>query len=40
MTRHELDAGGVPCPLPVIRMQDRISTLTRGDVLHVVCTDP
>ena len=39
-TRHELDARGMLCPLPVIRVQDRIATLTRGDVLHVVCTDP
>ena len=40
MNRHELDARGMLCPLPVIRVQDRIATLSRGDVLHVVCTDP
>ncbi len=40
MNRHELDARGMLCPLPVIRVQDRIATLSRSDVLHVVCTDP
>ncbi len=40
MSRHQLDARGLLCPLPVIRVQDRIATLSRGDVLHVVCTDP
>ena len=40
MNRHELDARGLLCPLPVLRVQDRISTLPRGDVLHVIGTDP
>jgi tRNA 2-thiouridine synthesizing protein A len=28
------------CPLPVIRVQDRIAHLAIGDCLEVVCTDP
>ena len=40
MSRHDLDARGMLCPIPVIRVQDRVTTLRRGDVLHVVCTDP
>lgn len=35
-----LDARRLLCPLPVIRVQDRIATLTRGDLLKVYCTDP
>ncbi len=35
-----LDARRLLCPLPVIRTQDRIKTLSTGDNLRVVCTDP
>jgi tRNA 2-thiouridine synthesizing protein A len=28
------------CPLPVIRTQDKIKTLSKGDILTVECTDP
>jgi len=38
--RQKLDARRLLCPLPVIRVQDRIKTLAPGDVLEVVCTDP
>ncbi|MFQ6021920.1 MAG: sulfurtransferase TusA family protein [Acidiferrobacterales bacterium] len=40
MTRHALDARNLLCPLPVIRVQDKVKTLTTGDVLEVLCTDP
>ncbi len=40
MSRHELDARRLLCPLPVIRTQDAIAGLTQGDELQVVCTDP
>jgi tRNA 2-thiouridine synthesizing protein A len=40
MTRHELDARRLLCPLPVIRVQEKVSTLPRGDTLDVLCTDP
>ena len=40
MSRHELDARNLLCPLPVIRVQERVKTLSSGDVLEVLCTDP
>lgn len=40
MSRHQLDARNLLCPLPVIRTQDRVATLASGDVLEVFCTDP
>jgi len=39
--RHEtLDCQRLLCPMPVIRVQDRVATLAPGDVLTAVCTDP
>lgn len=40
MAHHTLDARYLLCPLPVIRTQEKIRTLARGDTLEVVCTDP
>jgi tRNA 2-thiouridine synthesizing protein A len=40
MSRETLDCRRLLCPLPVIRVQDRITTLSPGDVLEAVCTDP
>ncbi|MGB6976968.1 MAG: sulfurtransferase TusA family protein [Gammaproteobacteria bacterium] len=40
MTCHELDARWLLCPLPVIRTQQKVKTLTKGDTLSVICTDP
>jgi len=40
MSQHELDARRLLCPMPVIRTQDKIKTLTTSDVLTVYCTDP
>lgn len=40
MSRHQLDARRLLCPMPVIRTQDRIRTLSPGDELEVTCTDP
>ena len=40
MTKYNLDAKRLLCPLPVIRTQDKVKTLDVGDVLEVVCTDP
>ena len=37
---HTLDARRLLCPMPVIRVQDRVSGLPPGDVLEVWCTDP
>lgn len=39
--RHEtLDCQRLLCPMPVIRVQDRVTTLAAGDTLTAVCTDP
>jgi tRNA 2-thiouridine synthesizing protein A len=40
MTCHHLDARNILCPLPVIRCQDKVNTLSPGDILEVICTDP
>lgn len=40
MTQQYLDARRLLCPLPVIRVQERVKTLSAGNVLEVVCTDP
>ena len=40
MTRVVLDCRRLLCPLPVIRVQDRVATLSAGDELEAVCTDP
>lgn len=36
----ELDVRRLLCPLPVIRLQNRIKTLLPGDIVQVRCTDP
>ncbi|MCB1724479.1 MAG: sulfurtransferase TusA family protein [Chromatiaceae bacterium] len=39
--RHEtLDCQRLLCPMPVIRVQDRVAALAGGDTLTAVCTDP
>ncbi len=40
MSRHQLDARNLLCPLPVIRTQDAVAGLAPGDELLVHCTDP
>ena len=40
MADYSLDARGLLCPLPVIRVQDRVAELHAGDCLEVVCSDP
>ncbi len=40
MAIHTLDARRLFCPMPVIRAQNRIKTLQKGDILEVTCTDP
>lgn len=38
--KHTLDARRLLCPMPVIRVQEKVSGLAAGDVLEVRCTDP
>lgn len=40
MSKHVLDAQRLLCPLPVIRVQDKVKQLNEGDTLEVLCTDP
>ena len=40
MPRHTVDARFLFCPMPVIRVQERIAQLHDGDELEAVCTDP
>jgi len=35
-----LDARNLLCPLPVIRTQNTVKLLAKGDHLRVLCTDP
>ena len=40
MSRHQVDARRLLCPMPVIRLQNRVAELQPGDVVEVVSTDP
>ncbi len=40
MSRNELDARRMLCPMPVIRTQEKVEALQVGDTLTVFCTDP
>ena len=40
MSEHQLDARNILCPLPVIRTQNAVQELNKGDLLTVTCTDP
>lgn len=35
-----LDCRRLLCPMPVIRVQERVESLAPGDTLTAVCTDP
>lgn len=40
MNCHQLDARRLLCPLPVIRVQEKMKQLSAGEILEVTCTDP
>jgi len=40
MKKYTLDARRTLCPMPVIKTQDKIASLSAGDILQVTCTDP
>ena len=40
MSRQELDCRRLLCPMPVIRVQDRVLEMQPGDELEAICTDP
>lgn len=37
---HQIDARRLLCPLPVIRTQNAVKKLQKGDELLVIATDP
>lgn len=37
---HELDVRGLACPLPVINTRKFLDTLTSGEILKVLSSDP
>jgi tRNA 2-thiouridine synthesizing protein A len=40
VSEYTLDARNLLCPLPVIRVQNKVKALADGDILKVICTDP
>ena len=38
--KQELDARGLNCPLPILRVKKTITSMTRGQVLRILATDP
>lgn len=38
--RHILDCHRLLCPMPVVRVQDRVARLPAGEELEAVCSDP
>jgi tRNA 2-thiouridine synthesizing protein A len=40
VSRVTVDCRRLLCPLPVIRVQDRVAGMAPGDELEAVCTDP
>ena len=35
-----LDVSGLTCPLPMLKAKKALSSLSVGQVLYVICTDP
>ena len=40
MADHELDLRGLNCPIPVLRMRKKLETMTSGQTLRVLASDP
>ncbi|MHB8727406.1 MAG: sulfurtransferase TusA family protein [Sulfuricaulis sp.] len=40
MADHELDARGLNCPLPILRAKKALNTLSRGQAVRIIATDP
>lgn len=40
MSRNIIDARGLLCPLPVIRLQDAVKSLPPGTEVELIGTDP
>ncbi len=40
MSHQQLDCRDLLCPMPVIRVQDKVVQLQPGDELEAICSDP
>jgi tRNA 2-thiouridine synthesizing protein A len=40
MTEKTIDLRGLKCPLPALRTRKALSSMAKGDVLVIECTDP
>ena len=40
MTTHDLDATGLLCPLPVLKLRKRLTALPAGDRIRMRADDP
>lgn len=40
MADQQLDARGLNCPLPILRAKKALNSMTSGQTLHIVATDP
>ena len=40
MSRQQLDARRLLCPMPVIKTQNQVAEMQPGDEIEVICTDP
>lgn len=40
MNTHQLNAKGLKCPMPVIKLQQLVRQLGDGDYVEIQCTDP
>lgn len=40
MSRESINCQRLLCPMPVIKVQDRVATMQQGDELEAICTDP
>jgi len=36
----EIDAAGLMCPLPLLRLKKALITIESGDVIKIIATDP
>ena len=36
----ELDASGLNCPLPILRAKKTLASMSSGQILHIIATDP
>ena len=37
---HELDTRGLNCPLPILRAKKFLGTMTTGEIVRIMATDP